>query len=183
MLCTVLSCSVVSNSLQPHGLQPSKLLWPWGFSRQEYWNGLPYPPPGYLPNPAIKPRSPTLQADSLLYEPPGKPEDTAVGSWSLFQGNFLNRELNHGLLDCRRILDQLSYQGSLNYQGSLKHMFSLWTYASAFSIKSKIVAGTLLNLLFTHIDFFLFIYLKVVKIIKVQNVKLIFKGLETIRVL
>ena len=80
MLCTVLSCSVVSNSLQPHGLQPAKLLWPWEFSRQEYWSGLPYPPPGYLPNPEIKPRSPTLQADSLLYEPPGKPEDTAVGS-------------------------------------------------------------------------------------------------------
>ena len=37
------------------------------FSRQEYWSGLPY-----LPNPGIEPRSPTLQADSLLSEPPGK---------------------------------------------------------------------------------------------------------------
>ena len=73
MLCTVLSCSVVSNSLQPHGLQPAKLLWPWEFSRQEYWSGLPYPPPGYLPNPEIKPRSPTLQADSSVTEPPAKP--------------------------------------------------------------------------------------------------------------
>ena len=43
---------------------------PWGFSRQEYWNGLPCPPPGYLPNPRIKPRSPALQVDSLPSEPP-----------------------------------------------------------------------------------------------------------------
>ena len=35
-----------------------------GFSRQEYWSGLPFPPPGDLPNPGIEPRSPTLQADS-----------------------------------------------------------------------------------------------------------------------
>ena len=39
------------------------------FSRQEYWNGLPYPPPGDLPDPVIKPRSPTLRADSLPSEP------------------------------------------------------------------------------------------------------------------
>ena len=44
-----------------------------GFSRQEYWSGLPFPSPGDLPNPGIKPRSPALQADSLPAEPPGKP--------------------------------------------------------------------------------------------------------------
>ena len=43
-----------------------------GFSRQEYWSGLPFPSPGELPNPGIEPRSPTLQADALLSEPPGK---------------------------------------------------------------------------------------------------------------
>ena len=43
-----------------------------GFSRQEYWSGLPCPPSGDLPNPGIEPRSPTLQADSLPSEPPGK---------------------------------------------------------------------------------------------------------------
>ena len=42
-------------------------------SRQEYWNGWPFPSPGNLPNPGIKPRSPTLQADSLTSEPQGKP--------------------------------------------------------------------------------------------------------------
>ena len=44
-----------------------------GFSRQEYWSGLPCPPLGDIPNPGMEPRFPTLQADSLLTEPPGKP--------------------------------------------------------------------------------------------------------------
>ena len=44
-----------------------------GFSRQEYWSGLPFPSPGYLPNPGIEPRSPTLQAYALTSEPPRKP--------------------------------------------------------------------------------------------------------------
>ena len=43
-----------------------------GFSRQEYWNGLPCPPPGDLPNPGIKPRSSALQMDSLPAEPQRK---------------------------------------------------------------------------------------------------------------
>ena len=42
------------------------------FSRQEYWNGLPFPPPGDLPDPGVEPRSLALQTDSLLSEPPGK---------------------------------------------------------------------------------------------------------------
>ena len=41
-------------------------------SRQEYWSGLPFPSPGDLPDPGIEPRYPTLQADSLPSEPPGK---------------------------------------------------------------------------------------------------------------
>ena len=44
-----------------------------GFSRQEYWSGLPFPSPGDLPNPGIEPGSPALQADALPPEPPGKP--------------------------------------------------------------------------------------------------------------
>ena len=43
------------------------------FSRQEYYSGLPFPSPGDLPYPGIKPRSPAFQADSLPTEPPGKP--------------------------------------------------------------------------------------------------------------
>ena len=62
-----------SNSLQPHGLQPTRLLCPWGFSRQEYWSGLPCSPPGDLPNSGIELESSALQADSLPAELPGKP--------------------------------------------------------------------------------------------------------------
>ena len=45
-----------------------------GFSRQEYWSGLPFPSPGDLPKPGIEPRSPAFQADALTSEPPGKPQ-------------------------------------------------------------------------------------------------------------
>ena len=44
-----------------------------GFSRQEYWSGLPFSSPGDLPDPGIEPSSPTLQVDSLPSEPPRKP--------------------------------------------------------------------------------------------------------------
>ena len=44
-----------------------------GFSRQEYWSGLPFPSPGDLLNQGIEPGSPALQTDALLSEPPGKP--------------------------------------------------------------------------------------------------------------
>ena len=60
-----------------------------GFSRQEYWSGLPCLSPGDLPNAGTEPRSPTLQADSLPIELPGKPKNTGMGSLSLLQGNFL----------------------------------------------------------------------------------------------
>ena len=46
-----------------------------GFSRQEYWSGLPFPSPGDLPNSGIEPRSPALQTDALPSEPPEKPID------------------------------------------------------------------------------------------------------------
>ena len=64
-----------------------------GFSRQEYWSGLPFPSPGVLPNPGTEPGSPALQADSLLSEPPGKP------STSFMRCHILCRVLGyHGVL-------------------------------------------------------------------------------------
>ena len=68
--------SVVSNSLWPYGLSFVQ-----GFSRQEYWCGLPCPPPGDLADPGIKltsPASPALQVDSLPTESPGKPYMCAI---------------------------------------------------------------------------------------------------------
>ena len=50
-----------------------------GFSRQEYWSGLPFPSPGDLPNPRIKPVSPALQTDALPSEPPGNPRERLRG--------------------------------------------------------------------------------------------------------
>ena len=92
-----------------------------GFSRQEYWSGLPFPSPGDLLDPGIKLRSPALQADALTSEPPGKPwksescsvvsdslqscglyspqnclgQNTGVGSFSLLQGIFPSRDWTH----------------------------------------------------------------------------------------
>ena len=71
--CYTVLCLVMSDSLWPHGLLSARLPCLWGFSRQEYWSGLPCSPPGALPNPGIEPRSPALQVESLPSEPPGKP--------------------------------------------------------------------------------------------------------------
>ena len=109
MLCLVAqSCPI----LWPHGLQPVRLLCPWGFSRQEYRSGLPCPPPGDLPNPGIEPKSPAFQVDSLPSEPPGKPKNTGEGRLSFLQCIFLTQESNGGLLHYRQVLYQLSHQGS-----------------------------------------------------------------------
>ena len=122
----------MSDSVRPHGLQPTRLLRPWdspgkntgvgchfllqcmkvesesevtqscltlsdpmdcslpgssvpGFSRQEYWSGVPLPSPGDFPNPGIEPGSPALQVDSLPSEPPGKPVWTTTNCGKLFK--------------------------------------------------------------------------------------------------
>ena len=64
---------VMSDSLLPYGLQPARLLCPWGLSRQEYLSGLLCLPPGDLSYPGIEPRSPALQAASLPLSPLVKP--------------------------------------------------------------------------------------------------------------
>ena len=65
----VLSCSVMSDSATPLTVAPLSM----GILQERIWIGLPCLPPGDLPNPGIKPRSPTLLADSLPSELPGKP--------------------------------------------------------------------------------------------------------------
>ena len=67
----VCSHSPVSDSATP-GTVALQARLSMGFSRREYWSGLPFPPPGDLPDPEIEPRSPALQADALPSEPPGK---------------------------------------------------------------------------------------------------------------
>ena len=58
----VCMCSVASNSLWPHRLKPARLLYPWNFSRPQYWGRLPFATPGDLPNLRIKPTSLTFLA-------------------------------------------------------------------------------------------------------------------------
>ena len=114
LVCALLSRWVLSDSWQPRGLQPARLPCPWGFSKQECSSALPLPLPGDLPDPGIEPRCPALQADSLPSEPPARTKNTGVGNLSLLQGIFPTQESNWGLLHCRQILYQLSYQGSSN---------------------------------------------------------------------
>ena len=72
------ACSVVSNSLHPLWTAAHQAPLSMGFSRQEFWSGLPFPPPGDLPDPGIKPMSPAVLASLALAgrilttEPPGK---------------------------------------------------------------------------------------------------------------
>ena len=54
-----------------------------GFSRQEYWSGLPFPSPEDLPDPGIEPRSPALEADALTSEPPGNPKASVYNAGDL----------------------------------------------------------------------------------------------------
>ena len=103
----VFSQSVVSDSATPWTVTRQAPL-SMGFSRQEYWGGLPCPPPGDLSNPGIEPRAHALQVGSLPPEPPGKPKNPGVGSLSLLQGIFPTQGLNLGLPHCRQILYQLS---------------------------------------------------------------------------
>ena len=95
-LCNPMDCRPPGFSV--HGILQARIL---------EWVAMP---PGDLSNPRIKPRSFTLQMDSLPSGPPGKPKNTGVSSLCLLQGIFATQELNRGLLHCRQILYQLSYQ-------------------------------------------------------------------------
>ena len=91
--------SVTSNSETPRTAARQAPL-SMGFPRQEHWSGLPFPSPGDLPNPGTEPRSPTLQVESLLSEPPGKPY-TPMQNKKLKKKkktHFLKVEESHGEL-------------------------------------------------------------------------------------
>ena len=93
---------------------------PWNSPGQNTGVSIAIPFSRYLLNPGIEPRSPTLQIFYQLSQP-GRPKNAGAGSLSLLQWIFPTQESNQGLLCCRRILYQLSYQGS----PSLKHVGSL----------------------------------------------------------
>ena len=79
-----------------------------GFSRQEYWSGLPFPSPGDLPNPGIESSSPAFQADAITSEPPGKPYNT-------LKIYLCCQKWQHFLLSHRRIIFHCTYTVSPQY--------------------------------------------------------------------
>ena len=81
------SLSTMSHFLRPHGLWPTRLLCPW----QEYWSGLPCPPPGDLPDPRIDPTFPALQEYSSLLSHWGSPivNNTVLFIWKLLRKYIL----------------------------------------------------------------------------------------------
>ena len=72
-MCVCVCCSVMSHSLQPHGLKLTRLLCPWNFPGKNIGVGCHSLLQGIFPTPGIKPGSSTLQADSLPSEPLGEP--------------------------------------------------------------------------------------------------------------
>ena len=95
-----------------------------GFSRQEYWSGLPFPSPGDLPNPGIEPGSPALQTDALPSEPPGKPwwqgqrhEERKCRTHEELPRNRKNCQKENSFLEDGNKTDQLE----------LKHKHPAWT--------------------------------------------------------
>jgi len=108
-LCDPMDCSLPGSSVRGN-LQAGTLEW------------LAFPFSRGSSQPRDRTRSPALWADSLPSEPPGKPKNTGVGSLSLLQQIFLTQESIRGLLHCKRILYQLSNQGSNTFM----HRYSLF---------------------------------------------------------
>ena len=83
--CTVLSRSVVSDSLQPYGLLLSRLFCPWRFSRQEYWSGLPCTAPEDLLNSEITRKSLMFPALAGVFFTTSATWEACVPGWDLIQ--------------------------------------------------------------------------------------------------
>ena len=110
VLCrAVLSHSIMSDLLRPHAPQTLRLLCPWVFSRQEYWSGLPWRRAS--PQPRDQTQVSHIVGRFFTVWVTNEAKNIGVGSLSLLQRIFLTQQSNRGLLHCRRILYQLSYQG------------------------------------------------------------------------
>ena len=83
----------------------------------------------------IKPRSLTLQVDSLPSEPPGKPKNTEVGSLSLLQGIFLTQESNQGLLHCRHFYKRLKTFEIMKKDGKTKGNLCVTSKETIYPVK------------------------------------------------
>ena len=102
-----------------------------GFSRQEYWSGLPFPSPGDLPDPGIEPRSPALHVDALTSEPPGKPIWLEWGLNIKLKPEHLKEPVRSAAirLEIKHTIDVLC----LNHFLSLSTLQSLWSHVNFWS--------------------------------------------------
>ena len=108
------------------------------FSRPEYWSGYPFPSPGDLPNSGIKPRSPSLQEDSLPAEPQGKPKNTGVGSLCTSPADFPDSgiELGSPVLQVDSLPTELSGKPFISVVGS---NLLLTDFSFCRSVKSEMI--------------------------------------------
>ena len=110
-LCDPMDCSPPGSSL-------------YGFFRQEYWSGLPFPPPGDLPHPGIElacSESPTLQADSFITEPPGTPQ----GSVDLGNDLLAGRRLSPQTLEATSVFYNYRTPNDVSPRKGRAHSLSL----------------------------------------------------------
>ena len=127
--CAVLSHSVMSNSCNPMNCSPPGSSVHGGILQTRILEWVVMPSSRGSSQPRDWTQVSALQADPLLSEPTGKPKNTGVGSLSLLHGIFLTQELNWGLLHCRRILYQLSFQGSLFRENcSMQFLIQLFVF-------------------------------------------------------
>ena len=103
-VCCAWSLSCVSDSWWPHELQHTKLLCPWEFSREEYWSGLPCPPPGELPNTGMELRCATPQVGLLSSSHQGSPRNLEWVAYPFSRDTSRHRNQNQY---CGQILYQL----------------------------------------------------------------------------
>ena len=134
-----------------------------GFSRQEYWSGLPFPSPGDLPDPGIKSGSPSLQADTLLSEPPGKPSSAKY--WQLNLQKFpgfcyafhhlsetILTEAHITLLQSvhQRLLSSVLFLSTLSQACQLLVTLSVFCFCSRYSPTRKLEIFPIAHHFITH---------------------------------
>ena len=104
-----------------------------GFSRQEYWSGLPFPSPGDLPKPGIEPVSSALQTDTLPSEPPGKPCTSLVMLITVMFGSHISVCMCAQLFSRVQLFETswtVSCQAPLSLEFSRQEYWSEWPFPS-----------------------------------------------------
>ena len=135
------SCSVMSDSLRPYGLYVAhQALLSMEFSRQEYWSGFPFPSPGDLPNPGVKPTSSALAGGFFTTEPLSLHSVPATNSLPSYPSNF-----------CKDLVGPVNPFWWNSSSGSLfKHSSSEWHMLAGFNLSSYYLQQTLQSHRTTH---------------------------------